>query len=511
MICVSIGRGRHKHAIAELKHLASQGVKLVEVRLDYINGEVNLKRLFEGRPCPVVVTCRRRRDGGQWKGTEEDRQMLLRQAIVMGVEYVDLEEDIAASVPRFGKTKRIVSYHDFRETPEDLQGLHTRMAGLNADVVKLACMANDPADNLRMLRLMRDAKVPTVGLCMGDMGIPTRVLAGKFGAPFSYAAFHQERILAPGQLGYLQMKDLYRYDEIDKHTAIFGVVADPIAHSHSPLIHNTALKSLGVNAVYLPFRVPRQHLDDFLKSAPEIGVTGLSVTIPHKEAALAHALFSDEDVQRIGACNTLLWKPDGIHAHNTDYHAAMASFEASAGASDLHGQTVLILGAGGAAKAIAYGLVKRKARVVVTGRTMDRAEELASRLDCRSIEWDLRHTVKPNIVVNCTPIGMHPNLDESPFEKSHFQASMHVFDTVYNPENTLFIKDARSRGCKVITGVDMFVGQAARQFELFVGKPAPVEIMREALKRATSAAQINTARPDTDEADADDDDTKANT
>ena len=495
MICVSIGRGRHKHAIAELKHLAGLGVKLVEVRLDYINGEVNLKRLFDNRPCPVVVTCRRRRDGGQWKGSEEDRLMLIRQAIAMGVDYIDLEEDIAASIPRFGKTKRIVSYHDFRETPEDLQGLHARMAAMQADIVKIACMANEPHDNLRVLRLVRDAKVPTVGLCMGDMGIPTRVLGGKFGAPFTYAAFHQERVLAPGQLGYGQMVDVYRYDQIDRHTAVFGVAADPIAHSHSPRIHNAGLKALGLNAVYLPFRISREHLQTFFRDAAELGISGLSITIPHKEAAVPLLDICDADVANIGACNTIVWKDGAIHGFNTDYQAAMASLQKACDGEDLQGQTALVLGAGGAAKAIAFGLNQRKARVVITGRTLDRSEELANRLGCRSVEWELRHAVKPNILVNCTPIGMHPNVDESPFEKSHLHPQMRVFDTVYNPENTLFIKEAKLRGCKVITGVEMFIGQATRQFELFTGRPAPVEIMRETLKQATSAAQINRPAP----------------
>src|SRR5689334_10927694 len=183
MICVSIGRGRHRYLIAEHKHLAEQGAKLVELRLDYIQSAVNLNRLLPERPCPVVITCRRERDGGKWARSEEQRQLLLRQAIVAGIEYVDLEEDIAAKIPRFGKTKRIISYHDFNETPEDLAGLHARLAALDADVVKIATMVNHPHDNLRLLRLCRDSKVPTVAIGMGEAGTPSRVLCKKFGAP----------------------------------------------------------------------------------------------------------------------------------------------------------------------------------------------------------------------------------------------------------------------------------------------------------------------------------------
>src|SRR5688500_866190 len=166
--------------IAEHKHLAEQGATLVELRLDYITSQVNLKRLLAERPCPVIVTCRRAQDGGNWSKTEEERLMVLRQAIAMGVEYVDLEEDVAASIPRFGKTKRIVSYHNFQETPEGLPALHARLAALNADVVKVATMAHNPHDNIKLLRLIRDSRVPTVAICMGDIGTPSRILAARF-------------------------------------------------------------------------------------------------------------------------------------------------------------------------------------------------------------------------------------------------------------------------------------------------------------------------------------------
>jgi 3-dehydroquinate dehydratase/shikimate dehydrogenase len=174
MICVSIGRGRHRHVIAEHKHLADNGVRLVELRVDYIQGAVQLKRLLKDRPCPVIVTCRRGSEGGRWEQSEEARLLLLRTAIVEGADYVDLEDDIAAKIPRYGATKRIVSHHDFGKTPADLTLLHKRLAALDADIVKIATMANHPTDNLRMLELVHSSKLPTVGLCMGDIGQPTR-------------------------------------------------------------------------------------------------------------------------------------------------------------------------------------------------------------------------------------------------------------------------------------------------------------------------------------------------
>ncbi len=183
MICVCIGRGRHRHMRAEHAHLVEQGAKLVELRLDYISGEVNLKRLLDNRPGPVLISCRRPADGGKWSGTEAERLVLLRSAIAEGADYVDLEDDVASSIPRYGKTKRVISLHDFTKTPDDIEQIHARLASLEADIVKLATMANRPHDNVRMLNLIKNSDVPTVAMCMGDMGTPTRVLAAKFGAP----------------------------------------------------------------------------------------------------------------------------------------------------------------------------------------------------------------------------------------------------------------------------------------------------------------------------------------
>jgi 3-dehydroquinate dehydratase/shikimate dehydrogenase len=492
-LCVTIGRGRHRHLIAEHKHLAEQGCKLVELRLDFLMTPPNLKRLLPERPCPVIVTCRREKDGGRWTKSEEERQMLLRQAIASGVEYVDLEEDIAASIPRFGKTKRIVSYHNFQETPEDLNALHKRLSDLNADVVKIATMAHGPHDNIRLLRLMRNTRQPTVAFCMGEFGQPSRVLAARCGAPFSYATFHAERTMAPGQLSYQQMKEIFRYEKINAETEVYAVIADPVAHSLSPQIHNGAFDVLGLNKVYVPFRVPPEELSQFLIDCREFGIKGLSVTIPHKEEIIQYIDKFDEASQEIGACNTVIWKDDQRIGLNTDYKAAMNSLDAifsgNEAASGLKGRPALVLGAGGVARAIVLGLKRRGADIVIASRTPQRADDLATFCKGKSIAWSLRHSVKADLIVNCTPVGMHPNVDDTPLDAKYVRREQVIFDTVYNPENTLFIKQARELGCEVITGIDMFVGQAALQFKYFAEREAPISTMRDVVRRAISAVK----------------------
>ena len=496
MICVSIGRGRHRHVIAEHKHLADNGVTLVELRLDYIQGEVQVKRLLKERPCPAIVTCRRKSDGGRWDRSEEARLQLLRLAIAEGADYIDLEDDVAGSVRRYGTTKRIVSHHDMLRTPPDLAHLHARMVTLDADVVKIATMANHPTDNLRMLELVHATLVPTVGICMGDIGVPTRILAGRAGAPFVFATFNDERALAPGQIGWRPMRDLYHYDAIKPATRIYGVVADPVAHSHSPAVHNAACRAAGIDAVYIPFRVPADQLDEFLTTATRWPLAGLSVTIPHKEAVLAKCTRQDDLVKAIGAANTLTFTPDGIAAANTDAVAAVESLaavlaetEQLAGGDGLGVKTALVLGAGGAARAVAFGLKQRGVEVTIAARTPERGKKVATDVGCKLVDWSARHRMPHDCIVNATPIGMHPDVDATPFDKEHFRPYMVVFDTVYNPENTLLIKEARGAGCRVVTGVEMFVRQAAIQFRTWHGVEPPPEVMREALKRTTASAK----------------------
>jgi 3-dehydroquinate dehydratase/shikimate dehydrogenase len=262
----------------------------------------------------------------------------------------------------------------------------------------------------------------------------------------------------------------------------------------SPIVHNAAFRRLDINAVYVPFRVPRGQLVQFLKDAPGLGIKGLSVTIPHKESVLKKLHRVEDSMAGIGAVNTLVFEDGEMVGYNTDYQAGLDSLETAL--VEHHGEKVtlnntnaLVLGAGGAAKAIAFGLKTMGATVVIAGRTAQRAQQLADALECRTIDWNNRYAFQPDLIVNCTPVGMHPNVDATPYDKHHLRPSMIVFDTVYNPENTLLIKDARSQSCTVVTGVEMFVRQACLQFERFTGRDAPSDLMRDVLKRAIGPAK----------------------
>lgn len=492
MICVTIARTRQRMLVAEHQAMAEKGADLVEWRVDYLQRHTDVLKLLPARPTPVIFTVRRPKDGGRWSGTEEERQVLLRSAIVAGVDYVDLEDDIARKIPRYGKTQRIISHHNFQETPDNLEEIYAGMTELQPDIIKLVTMANSPLDGVRLLNLVKSAKVPTIGFCMGEFGMFSRVLCCKFGAKFTYAAVSREREVAPGQLTFDELAKLYRFNDIGADTPVYAVLGDPISHSLSPLLHNRELAARKLSGTYVPIRVPADRFEECVKGLQSVGIRGFSVTIPHKEAAAKMYPATDPLVDRVQASNTLYRDGSTWKAANTDYQAAMESLQAVlAPGESLSGKRCIILGAGGVARAIAYGLIDAGAAVVIAGRTSSRAKKLAEELGCRHCGWENRGAEYADVVVNCTPIGMTPKFDESPYEAHWFRDETIVFDTIYTPEQTLFIKEARERGCRNVTGVEMFVRQAAAQFRLFTGQPASLDSMRETLRRAISAARFD--------------------
>jgi 3-dehydroquinate dehydratase/shikimate dehydrogenase len=494
-ICVTIGRGRHSSLAEEWKAAADAGAELVELRLDCLRREPDMKRILAERYTPLVFTIRRGADGGLWRGNEEKRQQLLREAIVAGVDYVDLEIDIASKIRRFGKTQRIVSYHNPKDTPQEVQDIAEQCDEMDADVVKVATQAHTIADAARVLHLGSTAAVPTIGIAMGELGVFTRILGPKYGAPFTYAGFHPERVFAPGMLHFGPLHKDYLYEQIDAETEVYAVVGDPIEQSLSPAIHNPAFRHLGLNKVMVPLLIPSGTVGASLKELEWVGIKGMSVTIPHKESVIDLLTAKDGAVEHTGACNTVIFEDGKLTGYNTDYRAAMDALENALGggtetASPLFEKQVLVLGAGGAARSVAFGCQRRGAAITISNRHDERGHDLAEQVGGRAVNWGQRASLLPDILVNCTPVGMHPDVDDTPMPPAGFnKPGMLVFDTVYHPENTMFLKLARERGCATVTGVEMFLRQAAHQFKLYTGQDAPVELMREQLKRRLGAVR----------------------
>ncbi|WP_435009752.1 shikimate dehydrogenase [Tundrisphaera lichenicola] len=490
MICAILGRGRHAALAEEWKEAAEAGVDLVEVRVDCLRREPDLKRILANRHTPMVFTLRRGVDGGLWRGPEDKRRRLMREAIVAGVDFIDIEMDVAREVRRFGKTRRIVSYHNMKETPGDLLSFAQQCEEMDADIVKIAVRANSLADAVKVLQVASKMETPTIAIAMGEIGSFTRVLNAKYGAPFTYANFNIDRSFAPGMFHFNELRRDYYYDLIDKETEVYAVIGDPIGHSLSPPVHNAAFRQLGQNKVMVPILMPGGRLKESLNDVSFLGIRGFSITIPHKQAVLPLLTQADGAVERVAACNTMIVKEDGTRVgYNTDYRAAMESLELSyggaseGGISPLSGKQVLILGAGGVARPIAFGMIRRGAAVTLCNRTEENATKLAEELGCRTISWTNRASSIYDVIINCTPVGMHPEVDDTPMLPAGFRAGMVAMDTVYHPENTMFLKLARDHDCQTVSGVDMFVRQAAIQSQLYTGQEPPVDLMRETVKR----------------------------
>jgi 3-dehydroquinate dehydratase / shikimate dehydrogenase len=498
VVCAVVARTRHKMLQVEVQEAAKRGAKLVEVRIDFLTKAIDYKRLQPHKQCQWLATIRRPADGGRWSGTEAERQMVLRQAIVSGCfEWIDIESDIADSIRRFGTVKRVVSYHNMIETPPDLDDIYDRMAKQDADIVKIAVMPQTPADVGRILALQKRAEKPSIVFGMGDLGFPTRFTALAFGAPWIYALFNKDRELAPGMPAFSDFRTTYPVRSIDDETKFYGLFGDPVGHSLSPIVHNHLFLRNKVNAFYVPCRVPEGKLAEAIAAYKQVPFHGFSVTIPHKTAAMAAAKDHDPTVTTVGAANTLLLKKDlGFSAVNTDYPALLESIRChleetalsrNSRIREFAGLHVLVLGAGGVSRAAAYALHRAGAHVTIASRTAATANSLAAEIGCKSVDWAARHNVTPcELLINGTPLGMHPNVDETPIHHSFLTQDMVVFDTVYNPEQTLLIREARERKAGTITGVELFVRQAAKQFELFTKVEPSLEMIRELVRKALS-------------------------
>ncbi len=487
-----------------MRRAAETGADMVECRLDYLDAAPDknaLQILLSDRPLPVIVTNRPTRQGGRFAGDESARLNVLAAAASLGADYIDVELDVPPS--RRPKGRTILSHHDFTGRPAGLDKIVAELDASKADVCKITFSANGPEDALAALAVLRNAAKPTLALAMGEAGLSSRILAGKFGAFGTFAALGRGEESAPGQLTVEQMKGLYRWDSVGPATEVYGVIGCPVAHSMSPAIHNAAFTAEGMNAVYVPLRIEPgaknfNRFMDAVADAPWADFRGFSVTIPHKENAIAVARASrpcekdtragrpcygsvDDLSRRIGAINTIAIAGDGsLSGTNTDYAAAVDSLCSAMGIEreDLSGRDASVVGAGGVARAIVAALAHYGTDVTVYNRTFARAEQLADEFGCAARPLAEVSEIASEIVINCIAIGMTPNVDESPLPVDVLSRVKVVFDTIYNPVQTRLLREASNAGCVCVSGMEMFINQAVAQFEFWTNRPAPRETMR---------------------------------
>jgi 3-dehydroquinate dehydratase/shikimate dehydrogenase len=512
-VCVPVcvpDAGELDDAVARAAALAD----VIELRLDCLrDGQLEgalarLAGIVAKARLPFIITNRPAGQGGRRQLDAHERLDFWRMASdslrdrdARARVYADVELDLLES-PSAGRLRALLegfglicSHHDFERTPEDLGALYGRMARTGARVLKLAARARDVTDCAPLLGLVGRARrdgLEMIAVSMGEAGLLTRVLAPAFGAALTYGSLAPTQATAPGQLTARELRELYRVQRLDGETIVTGLVGSPVAHSLSPHMHNAAFAARDLNAVYVPFEVADAHAFVRRMARPrtrelEWNLHGFSITAPHKSSIVEHLDWVEPLAAEVGAVNTVVVEGPGLRGYNTDARAALAPLE---GLLDLKGARAAVIGAGGAARALLWGLRERGARATVFARDPERARATAEAFGADVERSEGARFAGFDLVVNATPLGTRGAREGlTPADASQLRGARLAYDLVYNPASTRFIKEARAAGCETLGGLPMLVAQAAAQFELWTNEPAPLEVMLAAAERQLSEAK----------------------
>lgn len=491
LVCLSL-TGRSLAEDLTVLDLYRGQVDLVELRADYLDpSEKFLIRSFPERAgLPCILTVRRRSEGGQFQEGEGVRLVMLAKGLAYArsdrranFAYVDLESDfhvpaVEEACATFG-TRIIRSIHTKNAMPEDLDAAWAATSGVPEEVPKLAFACKGASDLARLVSWadsLPERQKIVVG--MGEGGFPSRILAERMGSFMSYASAIGAGLpgAAPGQLDPEAMTGIYRFRSIRRDAAVYGLTGGPsVIASKSPSLHNSAFASLGIDAVYLP--VPAEDAPSFFAAAAALGMKGAAVTVPLKESLFPYLDLISPEARDIGACNTLMKTEAGWVGHNTDaigFERALLEFLEG---RSLSGLRATIVGAGGAARAVAWVLAHRGLSCLVVNRSGSKARALARSYgfawavsDERATELVADHS---DLIVNATSVGMDGGEPGDPLDWYEFSGREAVFDLIYRPERTLLLQRARAAGATVTNGWTMLRYQAAEQFRIWTGLEPP--------------------------------------
>lgn len=485
---------------------AETNAEMLELRTDYLQG-LNTDKLREliaiarKTALPIIVTCRDPIEGGQNNLSPSVRMQILTEAVKLGADCIDceyanfLKQDFSDCLKKVlsenSETKFVLSAHTFQGRFENLSEIYEQIfAAFPSAIAKTAYQTDHINGCFPAFDSLKKYGRKAIAICMGPAGVISRIIAKKLDAFLTFASIEENHQTAAGQLTMEKMKKLYRFDSINGKTELFGIIGEPVEHSIGPAVHNGCFEVEKMNRIYLPLLVSggQKEFNEFLDNVtarPWLDFRGFSVTIPHKTSALEYARAKGEYIEplavKIGALNTLtIGFNERINGFNTDYAGAMDALTAALGIKrkQLHSKTVAVIGAGGAARAIIAGLTDVGAKTTIYNRTVSKAQNLALEFGCLHAGLEDIEKLDAQIVINCTSIGMYPKTDASPVPAKCLRKNMVVFDTVYNPMETLLLKQAKQVGAKTVSGVEMFIGQAAEQFKLFTHKDCPMEILR---------------------------------
>jgi 3-dehydroquinate dehydratase/shikimate dehydrogenase len=504
-ICVPVCVDRFDKMREAVKR-ASQFADLVELRLDYLDdidaASKSLRELIETIRRPVILTLRSGEQGGKNSfDYDRRRQFWLSLKDIPGSTFCDIELDLVLEFSAqamqeqlpFSWDRTICSHHDFSGTSSDLEQVYERMAATPAAIIKIAVQANDAVDCLAIFRLLERAQREhreLIAIAMGQPGIMTRILGPSRGSFLTYASIDQESTTAAGQVTAADLREVYRIDQIDRETQIFGIIGNPVSHSLSPRIHNAALAAASLNAVFIPFEV--HEVKQFIRQMVhpksrelDWDLRGLSVTAPHKSTVMNTLDWIDPAARDIGAVNTIVVRNDQLLGYNTDAAGFIAPLRRAFGSLDK--ARCAIVGAGGAARAVLWALRNEGANITLFARNLDKGKELSTQFSAASEPLVNARFEKFDIVINATPLGTRgEQQDETVATADQLRGVRLAYDLVYNPIETRFIREARDAGCETLGGIEMLLAQAVAQFKLWTGHEPDAETMREAARRGLS-------------------------
>ena len=488
-ICAVVAASTAREARRQVRR-ALRKTRTLELRLDWLRNDAEreallgwLRRSRGHRRAVFLATCRRREGGGEFRGSPQAELAWLVRAKEAGCRWCDLEIETLRRLPKrilsenAALPKVLLSLHRFDRTPSLSRLTLGRHA--NAAAIKIAATSRSIRDSVRLLHVTRGSK-NVIAVPMGEVGLPARLLALREGSALAYAPVSQST--APGQVSLEQAIGLYRAHQMTRRTRVYGVIANPVAHSLSPLFHNAGFAARGIDAVYLPFLV--ENLRDFIDAVPQLGIRGFSVTIPHKQNILRYLAECEPLAEQIGAVNTVVVRRDGkLVGSNTDYLGVLQALQSKL---RIHGSRVLLFGAGGAARAAAFALVHAGARVFICARRQSAAKDLARAAGAEAIRRNVLRSSSFDAVVNATPVGMAPRESISPLDPSELNCSI-VLDMIARPLETELLRIASRKGILTIPGIRMFFAQGIAQWELWMGRRAPASAMQAAVLRQLRA------------------------
>lgn len=468
MLCIVI-MGPSLNEVREQIKLSIGQADLVELRLDHFDNrhpEI-LKALLKEFSIPMIFTLRPQSQGGNYRLSEETRMTEIKSLASCAPAYLDLEAHLpeiflSEMAQEFPNTKLIISYHDFDKSLEDIENFVDSMPQIRGAFYKIATMAHSTADALRLMIQAKKSQ-NLIAISMGEQGEMSRILAPAFKCKILYTSLDDKKVLAPGQLPVQSLLDTYRVKSIHANTRLYGLVGDPVTGSIGHLTNNAVMRELNLDAVYVKMKVQPKDLSMTLPLLKSMGFRGLAVTMPLKVEMIPLLDDMDSDAKAIGAVSFVHIEKGRLVGYNKDGYGALESLEKL---GPVRQKKMIILGAGGAARAIAYEARKRGAHVVILNRTKDKAQQLAEEFNCEGDSLDQMQKYYESgykIIINCLPYHL-PHL---PINPQYFHKDAIAMDITSKPMNTLFLQAAQAAGCRVVHGYQMFIRQTMKQFEVW--------------------------------------------